>query len=74
VLLGLLRASVAGNANPDQPVSEMMEGGPSTVRPQRSVESVLERLAKQDLDWAIVTTPEGRLIGVASREELERAG
>jgi CBS domain-containing protein len=74
VLLGLLSASAARNADPEAPVSEVMEAGPSTVRPQRSVESALERLAKLGLDWAIVTTPEGRLIGVASREELERAG
>jgi Mg/Co/Ni transporter MgtE len=74
VLLGRLPFNAAQNAGPEARVSEVMESGPSTVRPQRSVESTLERLAKQDLDWAIVTTPEGRLVGVASREELERAG
>ena len=74
VLLGLLPASAVQNANPEEPVSEVMEAGPSTVRPQRSVESTLSRLHGQGLDWAIVTTPEGRLIGVTSREELERAG
>jgi hypothetical protein len=29
-------------------------------------------LAEKDLRWAIVTTPEGRVLGVASREDLER--
>jgi Mg/Co/Ni transporter MgtE len=74
VLLGRLPASDAQSANPETPASETMESGPSTVRPQRSVGSTLERLAKQGLQWAIVTTPEGRLIGVVSREELEHAG
>jgi len=28
-------------------------------------------LTEKDLRWAIVTTAEGRLLGVASREDLE---
>ena len=31
-------------------------------------------LADKGLRWAIVTTPEGRVLGVASREDLARAG
>ena len=34
---------------------------------------VAGQLAEKDLRWAIVTTPEGQLLGVASREDLDRA-
>jgi CBS domain-containing protein len=55
------------------PVEELMEPGPSTVRPHKTAESVAEGLAKRDLRWAIVTSPDGELIGVASRDDLEAA-
>src|ERR1700729_148269 len=47
--------------------------GPKTFRPHHSAENVAKQLADKNLRWAIVTTPEGRLLGVASREDLERA-
>jgi len=72
VVLGRVRASVLRDAE-DGEVRGLMEFGPSTVRPHRSAHDVVERLAKKNLRWAIVTTPEGRLLGVASREDLERA-
>ena len=47
--------------------------------PRRSARTVGREVAAaprrpKDLRWTIVTTPEGRLLGVASREDLERAG
>jgi CBS domain-containing protein len=58
--------------DPNLPAEEVMEPGPSTVRPDRQAAGVAERLAKQDLRWAIVTDPEGRLLGAAARQDLER--
>ena len=49
-----------------------MEGGPSTVRPNANARELIERLAKRDLRTAVVTTPEGRLIGVSHRADAER--
>jgi CBS domain-containing protein len=72
VLLGRVPRSTLRDA-PDGPVGEIMQLGPATVRPHRSAHDAADRLAKKDLRWAIVTTPEGRLLGVASREDLERA-
>jgi CBS domain-containing protein len=72
VVLGRVRGSVLRDAA-DGPVDQIMEFGPSTIRPHRSAHEAAERLAKKNLRWAIVTTPEGRLLGVASREDLERA-
>ncbi len=72
MLLGRVRAS-ALEAETDRPVGELMELDPSTVRPHRAAGELAERLADDELRWAIVTTPEGRLVGVASRQDLERA-
>jgi CBS domain-containing protein len=71
-LLGRVRASALED-EADRPVGEIMELDPSTVRPHRAAGEVAERLSEQDLRWAIVTTPEGRLLGVAWRDDLERA-
>jgi len=57
----------------ETPVWDVAEPGPKTFRPHHSAENVARQLADKDLRWAIVTTPEGRLLGVASRSDLERA-
>lgn len=72
VLLGRVRASMLDPGS-EPPVGDVMELAPSTVRPHRSPESVIKQLAEKDLRWAIVTDAEGRLLGVAWREDLERA-
>jgi CBS domain-containing protein len=72
VLLGRLRGS-ALDCDPTLPAEEVMEPGPSTVRPDTAAGVLAKRLAERNLRWAIVTDPEGRLVGVASREDLERA-
>ena len=72
IVLGRLRAGAA-TGDGDRPVGEIMELDPWTVRPHRSAAKVAERLAAKDQRWAIVTTPEGRLLGVAGGEDLKRA-
>jgi len=71
VLLGRLRAS-ALNAAPETPVEEQMESGPSTVRPDTPADELAQRLRDRDLKAAILTTPEGHLIGIARRVDLEQ--
>ena len=72
VLLGRLRGS-ALDCDPALSAEQVMEAGPSTVRPHTAAGDLARRLAERDLQWAIVTDPEGRLLGVARREDLERA-
>jgi CBS domain-containing protein len=72
-LLGRVRGSLCGESDRERTAGEVMELDPSTVRPHRSAQAVAERLAEKGFKWAIVTTPEGRLLGVAWREDLERA-
>ena len=72
MLLGRVRASELDGAA-DRPVGELMDLGPSTVRPHRAAGELAKSLADRDLRWAIVTTPEGRLLGVVTRRDLEQA-
>ena len=70
-LLGRAPSS-ALDPDAEAPVWDVAEPGPKTFRPHASAENVAGVLADKDLRWAIITTPEGRLLGVASREDLER--
>jgi hypothetical protein len=72
VLLGRLRAS-ALDCDPRMRAEQIMEPGPSTVRPHKTAASIARDLAGRGLRWSIATTPEGELIGVASRKQLEAA-
>jgi CBS domain-containing protein len=71
VILGRLRAS-ALNVEPDTPAEQAMDNGPSTVRPDTPVGELARRLRARDLRTAIITTPEGELIGIAVRADLEQ--
>jgi CBS domain-containing protein len=73
VLLGRLRASML-DCDPELPADRVMEPGPKTYRPHKTAATIAEDLGRRDLRWAIVTTPDGVLIGVAARADLESAG
>jgi CBS domain-containing protein len=69
-LLGRLRGP-ALEGDPQAAAERVMEEGPSTVRPDAKLEPLLRRLRERDLKTALVTTPEGRLLGVLRRSEGE---
>jgi hypothetical protein len=48
-----------------------MEAGPSTVRLDRALAPLVERLRERELQFAIVTDPDGRLAGVLRRSDAE---
>jgi CBS domain-containing protein len=72
VILGRLRSSML-DCDPGLRAEQVMEPGPKTFRPHRSPVAVAEELGARGFRWAIVSTPEGELIGVATRSELEQA-
>jgi hypothetical protein len=72
VLLGRLRSSML-DCDPQLRAEQVMEPGPKTFRPHKSAAGIARELAERELRWAIVTTPEGELIGVAARAELDAA-
>jgi Mg/Co/Ni transporter MgtE len=49
-----------------------MEPGPSTVRADSKLERLAARMRQHDLQTMVVTTPEGRLLGVVRRDDAER--
>ena len=73
ILLGRLRGSMLRDAPAAATAEAVMEPGPTTVRADTLAADLAQRLAERDLRTAIVSTPEGRLIGVALRGDLEAA-
>ena len=71
VVLGRLgRKALA--SDDDVPIEEAMTPGPTTVRPSIGVDALLERMRSRNLTSYVVTTPDGRLVGLVRRDELER--
>ena len=54
---------------PDSIVEAVMRPGPATVRADEPLDELLDRMAKHRIKAMIVTTPEGRLLGVIRRQE-----
>jgi CBS domain-containing protein len=71
VVLGLLRAD-ASASDPRAAVELVMESGPSTFRPNVSLEAIVHDMREHGLDRALVTTSAGRLLGILPREDAER--
>ena len=69
VLLGRLRES-ALEGDPDATAEALMEPGRSTVRADASPSRLREWLERGNLTTAIITDPDGRLLGVARRADL----
>ena len=59
VVLGLLRREAEGAT-----VEQAMEPAPTTVRASQQLEPLLGALAKREEPIALVTDPDGRLLGV----------
>ena len=72
VVLGLLRCDDAGPV-PGATVEHSMEPGPSTFRPDAGLDQPLAYLRRHNLTSALVTTSDGRLVGLISRQALEQA-
>jgi CBS domain-containing protein len=71
VVLGRVRRSVL-DGDPDQPVEAVMEAGPTTERPSEPLEDLVQRMRQKNVSSVVVTTADGRLIGVLRREDGER--
>jgi len=52
-------------------IAESMSPGPSTVRPSVGADALLERIHAGNLTSYLVTTPDGRLVGLVLRDDLE---
>jgi CBS domain-containing protein len=67
IVLGRVRRSAVASADASSTVEDVMEPGPSTVRFNTRADELVQRLAKRELRTAVVTTPNGCLVGVFHR-------
>jgi Mg/Co/Ni transporter MgtE len=72
VLLGRLRRA-ALEGDPEKTADAAMEPGPSTIRPDSHLEPLAERMHTRNLTCLPVTTPDGVLLGIVRRDDLEAA-
>jgi rhodanese-related sulfurtransferase/CBS domain-containing protein len=69
VLLGRLRRATL-EGDDALTAEEAMEAGPSTIRADTPVDKLRERFEGRGLNFAIVTTPDGVLMGIVCRADL----
>jgi CBS domain-containing protein len=67
VVLGRLGKSVLADDD-EKSVEDAMDSGPSTVRPTLGVDELYAQLQEKKLRFALVTTNDGRLVGVVLHE------
>jgi rhodanese-related sulfurtransferase len=70
VVLGRVRRSRLDEAPVDASAEQLMEPGPSTTRPHTDPIELASQLQRTAASTAILTTPEGELIGVVRRDDL----
>lgn len=71
VVLGLLRKKEL-EGDPDATAEQVMRPGPKTFRPNVTLEELLKSMREHNIQTnSLVTTGEGRLLGVISRADAE---
>jgi CBS domain-containing protein len=70
VVLGWLPRE-ALDADSQQLVEEVMEPGPSTFRPDVALADMTAHMQKRQLDSVLITTADGRLLGILQRTAAE---
>lgn len=71
LVMGRLRGSAWG-ADDELTVDAVMEAGPTTVRPDGSLHSLLNRMGKRNTNLVVVSDPQGHLIGVVLADDARR--
>jgi Mg/Co/Ni transporter MgtE len=73
VLLGRVRRSaLQGRAAHDR-IESVMEPGPSTIRPHETPTELRDRLRSSSVQTLVVTRPDGSLIGVVRRDDVQES-
>jgi CBS domain-containing protein len=71
VVLGLLREKEL-SSDSETAVEEVMRSGPTTSRPDVSLGKMAERMRERGARTVLVTTSDGRLVGLLCRDDAER--
>ena len=69
-VLGRVGVEALAAADPAATAESLMEPGPSTVRFNTPADELVQRLARDELETTLVTTPAGCLVGVFRRDEV----
>lgn len=72
VVLGVIRPEAEG-MSPDTPVAKAMQPAPPTVRPSIPLRELAETMDKNGESYLLVTTHEGKLLGLVRRADLDAA-
>ncbi len=59
--------------DPHTPVEAVMAAGPTTFRPGNDLADTVERMRDRNVGSVVVTTSDGRLVGLLLRSDAERA-
>ena len=71
VVLGRVRGRALAR-DPNAMIEDIMQSGPSTIRPDTPLDEVVDMLREGKVKSTLVTDPEGRLIGTLYLEDAER--
>ncbi len=70
IVLGLLREKELAS-DPKVPAEEVMRNGPTTFRPNEPVVKMAKRMRERGARTVLVTTSDGKLVGLLYREDAE---
>ena len=70
IVLGRVRRE-AWQADPETPVEQVMENGPTTFRPDNFLEPLTQRMREKKVGSVILTDSDGVLIGLLYRKDAE---
>lgn len=70
VVLGLLRLDSV-DAPSDAMVEQIMESGPSTWRPDATLDQPLAYMNRRNVESVVITTSDGRLVGLLRRSDID---
>ena len=73
IVLGLLRKSMWEGATDGVTAEQAMESAPITFRPYVRREELIPYVEKQKMAAALVTTADGKLLGIVRREDAANA-
>lgn len=71
IIMGRTRRGAVEASSGGAVVEEIMELGPTTVRPDEPLEALVERMRRRGVRNIVVATLDGRLVGVLYRDEAE---
>ena len=71
IVLGRVRGK-ALESDPNAKVEDLMRSGPSTIRPDTSLEAVVKMLSDGGVKSTLVTDQSGRFMGTAYLEDAQR--